>query len=181
MANKVNLADYNMEQLLQLSDTVADEIFRRHKEIKQRLDHLETVTRIARNGEEPPSVYEYEFEFYAEGRSNEKPYAARLKLGKDSKFERDFINMHKTVNGRECIVSGKITANELDILEVRRSRNKEYYIVIGGEMQELCADYDTKEVHAIKTYLAGDIDVETMLSLVHKTLPEVTVPDELKD
>lgn len=97
------------------------------------------------------------------------PYVARL-TWKDGKIEREFVDLQKTWGRKAVTITGQYTARAGEIVEIRTggSWNNDYrdaYIVLhDGTLHQLCSMQSSSGVSRLKAYLAGTIDLDTLVT-----------------
>lgn len=138
-------------------------------ELQKRINEIECTKREAL-----ANTQQYEFEFEAELKK-EKPYVARCYYEKG--IERVFKNIPTC--GNAC--SGKYTACEGEILDIRGEDGRNYYAVYCGELIELCTCKDSLNICRIMQYLKGQMQFNVLLEILGVKEVDNAVIDDLKD
>lgn len=168
----MDLKTKTIEELKELVLQIKDELTSRTKEI-------ETVSKIIDDVTEEKKIYT--FDFYAEGKTK-VPFVAKCTYNRSEQdgISRKFKPLDKTNGYNNIVVTGKYTAEENEILYIRNN-GMYYYIIMCGKLIKLANPDEAKEVAVVKQYLKGDIELNTMLEVLHAKPIETEVLDELKD
>lgn len=167
----IDFSIYTNEELKLFSENIKQEINSRLKKILKDKKEIEEILNE-----------EYTFDFYSESR-NKMPFVAKCLYNNKEydNIERIFKNLEKTKGNREIIISGKYTAKENEILDIRNQEGRYYYIVLESKLVKIGSPEIAKEIIAIKQFLKGEIEINTLLELNGVKEVETGVLDELKD
>lgn len=121
--------------------------------------------------------------YFEEKQSYKKPFVAKCEYSKSEtgNNKRIFFDFDTTKSSDGTVISGHYEVNELDVLDIRKTYDRYYYIVLNKELVKI-ADVDKSiEVLRVKQYLKGDIKLKTLLELSGICEIDCEVLDELKD
>lgn len=153
----------SIEQLKDLSRKIGLELDNRIIELQ------ETKAQVLEN------VGQYEFVFESE-LLDRKPYVARCSC-KGREIDRLFKNIPS--EGNAC--SGKYTAFEGEILDIRDNDGRGYYAVYNGELTYLCSPRDSMNICRIKQYLKCQMEFNVLLEILGVKEIDNSIIDDLKD
>lgn len=166
MNKDIDLSTLSINQLKDLSYKIGLEIEKRIEELQNfRLEVLRNTN-------------EYEFDFEASQRRN-MPFVASCYFSKgrlELKFK-DIPNQRGDVNA--CV--GKYTAHEGEILDIRDSDSRGYYIVYNGTLERICWCDDAVNICRIKQYLKGNMSLEALLEVCGIKEIDNSILDDLRD
>lgn len=159
------------EQLLNIITEIKKELNYRKAKLEETIKEADILTDTI------------EFDFYEVGKYNWVPYVARCTYSKNENdgIQRIFKSMDKTKSENEIVVAGKWKASELQVYDIRKQKNRRYYILLNGELVVIGNPNEAQQVARVKQYLKGEIDLEALLELNGLKEIKVEVLDELKD
>lgn len=159
------------EQLLNIITEIKKELNYRKAKLEETIKEADILTDTI------------EFDFYEVGKYNWVPYVARCLYSKNENdgIQRIFKSLDKTKSENEIVVAGKWKASELQVYDIRKQKNRRYYILLNGELTMIGNPNEAQQVARVKQYLKGEIDLDALLELNGLKEIKVEVMDELKD
>lgn len=169
----MNIKSMTLDELLALTIDIKNEISNRKSEIEKIEKHIDTLNVPVNNS----------IELMFNARSSKSPYIATCTYDKleYGSIKRDFKYFDKTKDGGYTVCSGKYTVSEGEILDIRDSYGRDYFIVEGGKLLFLTSYDDGTKLMNIIQYLKKDISKDTLFELLEIKQIEIGVIDELKD
>ncbi len=166
----MDLKEMTVEELKSLAIDIKEELDKRIRDIKQAQVEVNRILDKT-----------YTFYFKTECDDRNKGFVARCTYGKKG-IKRHFYDFEETQYRHDVVIEGNYEANELDILDIRYRNDKDYscyYIILNGELTEICDVDDIHKVSTLKRYLKGEVVFENFLEIVGINEVKVGVIDEL--